>query len=131
MEDIIGSAQVIGIVKLKTHDEVIDAIIDGFIQGTHWDQRKVVHRATQSEEHPCGTQFCMLGAILTCFNLPAYDTPVLDLTKLLLEESIIKEWVNVFQCMSEDAAVNHLSFLLPEQKDKLLSRLTPKSIRLL
>jgi hypothetical protein len=128
--DCIGTAQAIGITKLQTHDEVIDAIIAGFTPGMKWDQRRVTHSGTQSDEHPCGTQFCMLGAICANFGIFPSDCGVTPLTNLLLDESISEDWSEVFTRMSEDAAINGLTFLSPEQKERLMSHLEWRSILL-
>ena len=82
--------------KLKTNAEVIAAIKRGY-EGYKWDQSDVYHKGTSSKDHPCGTQFCLLGALSISFGLtPDTMGTVTQTTEWLISDKISWSWLKAF-----------------------------------
>jgi hypothetical protein len=102
--------------KLKTNAEVIAAIKRGY-EGCKWDQYDVYHEGTQSEKHPCGTQFCLLGALSTDFGLtPDTMGTIAQTVQWLLDDRIAWSWTKAFYNTTEDGLLEDLAEMLTAEE---------------
>lgn len=135
--------------RLKTHDEVIDMIEKGFEGTSTYQQAVYVDSTTRSLNYPCGTQFCLLGAVVTgsykkCMEASRGDihkqlrlaslyrtiSEELDInsSRLFLGDEITEDWKSVFVRTTPLAALSDLqTFLTKEQFDRLYSILKQNS----
>jgi hypothetical protein len=102
--------------KLKTNAEVIAAIKRGY-EGCKWDQSDVYDEGTMSKEHPCGTQFCLLGALSISFGLnPDTMGTVMQTASWLIDDKIVNSWTNVFYNTTRIEALQDLSSILSTEE---------------
>ena len=102
--------------KLKTNGEVIAAIKRGFPKGIKYDQSRYYNTRDVSEQHPCGTSYCIFGAIAV--NYGGIHTQIRQMQELVIDQKILSKWQEVFYPSVSKAAFANMKEFLTEKQCK-------------
>lgn len=99
--------------KLKTNGEVIAAIKQGFLKSTKYDQL-LFAGIDRSDEHPCGTAYCMFGAIAV--NYGGLRGDICRMQASIIDGKIVSQWQNVFGSPTPETAFSKMKEFLTEKQ---------------
>jgi hypothetical protein len=101
--------------KLKTNGEVIAAIKRGFPKTAKYDQLRFTSD-DKSETHPCGTAYCMFGAIAA--NYGGIHGSANLMMNMVIEKrgSLFHNWSAVFGATRAEGAFREMKKFLTEKQ---------------
>lgn len=112
--------------KLKTNGEVIAAIKRGFPKTAKYDQLRFTSD-DKSETHPCGTAYCMFGAI--AINYGGIHADVCSMQRSIIDEKILYHWQSVFGSPTPETAFSKMKEFLTEKQYDEITTFLKKRVR--